>query len=269
MIRPACPETRALPRTMNFPWLATLMLGTAVAAFAPAANAQDTAAPAADASGSDATTGEAAAAGDAAATGDAAAGGDAATGDASGNVAATGDAAAAGDGGTTAAAGQAPETGTAPAAGGAELRQAGGALRNADGADVGSVIVTETASGVMHLILDISEGAVPAAQHAIHIHETGACEAPTFESAGGHLAGDKEHGVHSPNGPHLGDLPNITMGAAGALHVEYFLPGVLMDHILDGDGSAVVIHSEVDDYTTQPAGNAGDRIACGVLEPSS
>lgn len=164
----------------------------------------------------------------------------------------------------------------APAAGDAaaatadeQFRQAGGVLRNGEGADVGSVLITETASGVMHFVLDISEGALPAAQQGLHIHETGLCEGPTFESAGGHMAGDREHGVHSANGPHPGDLPNITMGSAGALHVEYFLPGVLMDQILDEDGSAVMIHADVDDYASQPAGNAGDRIACAVVELSS
>ncbi|MBB1492358.1 MULTISPECIES: superoxide dismutase family protein [unclassified Paracoccus (in: a-proteobacteria)] len=164
----------------------------------------------------------------------------------------------------------APAAGDATAAaGGEQFRQAGGVLRNGEGADVGSVLITETTSGVMHFVLDISEGAVSAAQHGLHIHEAGLCEGPTFESAGGHMAGDREHGVHSANGPHPGDLPNITMGTAGALHVEYFLPGILMDQILDEDGSAVMIHSDVDDYTSQPAGNAGDRIACAVLELSS
>lgn len=169
---------------------------------------------------------------------------------------------AAGDAAAGAAGAQA-----APAEG--SFRQAGGAIRNAEAADIGSVLLTETASGVIHVVVDISEGGLPAAQHAIHIHETGTCEGPTFESAGGHLAGGKQHGIHSPNGIHSGDLPNITMGKAGALHVEYFLPGVLLDDILDADGSAVVVHADVDDYTTQPSGNAGDRIACGVLELTS
>ena len=150
-----------------------------------------------------------------------------------------------------------------------DFRQAGATLLNAEGAEVGDVIITETASGVLHLILDLRDGVLPAAQHGFHIHETGACEAPSFESAGGHLAGDKEHGIHSPNGIHLGDLPNITTYDAGAVHVEYFLADVPMDQILDDDGSAVVIHDGVDDYTTQPSGNAGDRLACGVLEESS
>ena len=163
----------------------------------------------------------------------------------------------------TAATAAPADAAAAPAAG--QFRQAGATLQNAEGGQVGAVIITETESGVMHLIMDIGEGALPATQHAVHIHETGACEAPTFESAGGHLAGDKEHGLHSAKGIHPGDLPNITLYESGAVHVEYFLPGVLMDQIMDADGSAVVIHAGVDDYTSQPAGNAGDRIACGVL----
>ena len=160
--------------------------------------------------------------------------------------------------------------GGAAASGTGQLRQASGVLHNAEGGDMGTILVTETESGVMHFVLDVTEGALPAgAQRAIHIHENGVCEGPAFESAGGHLPGDNEHGVHSGNGPHPGDLPNITMGAAGALHVEYFLPGVLMDNILDDNGSAVIIHWGVDDYTSQPSGNAGDRIACAVLEPES
>lgn len=167
--------------------------------------------------------------------------------------------------------GQAAAGAATTAAGGTgQLRQAGGVLRNAEGGDMGTVLVTETESGVMHFVLDVAEGALPAgAQRAIHIHENGTCEGPTFESAGGHLAADREHGVHSTSGPHPGDLPNITMGASGALHTEYFLPGVLMDQIMDDNGSAVIIHSEVDDYTSQPSGNAGDRIACAVLELES
>lgn len=261
MIQSARPEIRTWPQGPAVPWLATLMIGTAVAAFAPAAGAQT------------ATTGEPAAE----AGTDAASGGDASAAEASGAEASGGE--ATGDAAADPAAADAPDadaaesqpdaSGDAGAAATGDLRQAAAALRNADGTDIGTVIITETDSGLMHFILDISEGALPAAQHAIHIHETGACEAPTFESAGGHLAGDKEHGVHSANGPHPGDLPNITMGAAGALHVEYFLPGVLLDQVLDDDGAAVVIHSEVDDYTTQPSGNAGDRLACGVLELST
>lgn len=254
---------RALPQPHA---VGALMLGAALALVPLSGHAQDSqaapagagqAAPMENASPAAIAGGQAAEAGTAPA-----AGGDTGT--------ASPEAAAAAAASPESAAAPSAEAAAAGAAATGQLRQAGGTLRNAEGADVGSVVITETESGLMHFILDIAEGTVPAgAQRGLHIHQTGLCEGPTFESAGGHLAGDKEHGVHSANGPHPGDLPNITMGASGALHVEYFLPGVLMDQILDEDGSAVMIHSDVDDYTTQPSGNAGDRIACAVLEPTS
>lgn len=242
-------ETRALPHPHA---LGVLMLGAALALVPFAGHAQ-TAQPA------DAAAGQAAPienASPAATTAGNATGG-ATTTDTGGN-----------DTSGQAASGAAAQEAAAP--GTSQLRQAGGVLHNAEGGEMGTVLVTETESGVMHFVLDLAEGALPAgAQRAIHIHENGVCEGPTFESAGGHLPGDKEHGVHSASGPHPGDLPNITMGAAGALHTEYFLPGVLMDQIMDDNGSAVIIHADLDDYTSQPSGNAGDRIACAVLELES
>ena len=249
-------ETRALPHPQA---LGVLMLGAALALVPFGGHAQ-TAQPA------DAAAGQAAPIENAspAATTNAQSTGGATRTDTGGNNTSG----QAGDASGQAASGSAAQG--AAASGTGELRQAGGVLRNAEGGDMGTVLVTETESGVMHFVLDVAEGALPAgAQRAIHIHENGVCEGPTFESAGGHLPGDKEHGVHSASGPHPGDLPNITMGAAGALHTEYFLPGVLMDQIMDDNGSAVIIHADVDDYTSQPSGNAGDRIACAVLELES
>lgn len=155
---------------------------------------------------------------------------------------------------------------TAAAEPASQMLQVTGILKNGENGEIGSVVISETASGILHFVIDLSEGALPAAQHGLHIHTTGMCEGPDFQSAGGHLAGDKDHGIYSASGPHAGDLPNITMGAAGAFHAEYFLSGLTMDQIMDDDGSAVMIHSDVDDYASQPAGNAGDRIACAVLE---
>lgn len=249
-------ETRALPHPQA---LGVLMLGAALLLVPFAGHAQ-TAQPG-DAGASQAAPMKNAS--PAATTGGQSAGG--ATTTATGGNDTSGAAA-----GTPGQAAPGQTAGGAAASGTGQLRQAGGVLRSAEGGDMGTVLVTETESGVLHFVLDVTEGALPAgAQRAIHIHENGTCEGPDFKSAGGHLPGDKEHGVHSAAGPHPGDLPNITMGAAGALHVEYFLPGVPMDQIMDDNGSAVVIHSEVDDYTSQPAGNAGDRIACAVLELES
>ena len=105
--------------------------------------------------------------------------------------------------------------------------------------------------------------------HGVHLHTTGSCDAPGFESAGGHLnPGNREHGSANPGGAHLGDLPNLTTGAAGAGTVSATLPGprdALLSQLFDADGTAVVIHASPDDYRTDPSGSSGARIACGVL----
>lgn len=137
----------------------------------------------------------------------------------------------------------------------------------------GTVEMTETASGVVHVVVN-AEG-VPAGVHGFHVHETGACEAGDgFKSAGGHLAGGLEHGIQSSGGPHPGDLPNVHVGEDGVLEAEFFARGFAMGEdgdarLLDDDGSAVVLHANADDYSSQPSGDAGDRIACGVLEPKT
>jgi|SRR5690606_5459992 Cu-Zn family superoxide dismutase len=105
--------------------------------------------------------------------------------------------------------------------------------------------------------------------HGVHLHMTGSCEAPDFTSAGGHLnPANKQHGHENPAGAHFGDLPNLTAGSSGAGTVSATLPGTIeeaLEHLFDADGTAVVIHATADDYRTDPAGNAGGRIACGVL----
>jgi len=103
----------------------------------------------------------------------------------------------------------------------------------------------------------------------IHFHETGKCE-PPFESAGGHFnPGKKAHGVLDLGGSHAGDLPNVVVPAGGKLEFELFVPGLTLaagpSSVLDADGTALVIHAKADDYRTQPAGDSGDRIACGVI----
>lgn len=105
--------------------------------------------------------------------------------------------------------------------------------------------------------------------HGVHLHTTGACEAPNFESAGGHLnPHNREHGSANPAGSHLGDLPNLTAGSGGAGTVSATLQGTREDvlaRLFDSDGTAVVVHASADDYRTDPSGNSGERIACGVL----
>jgi len=152
-------------------------------------------------------------------------------------------------------------SGTAAAAPG---DTASAALADAEGNDVGTVELTETHHGtlVVAKLKDLPEGA-----HAFHVHTTGLCE-PPFTSAGGHYnPASAKHGFGAEAGPHAGDMPNLYIPAAGELTIEVFNANVAVDDsLLDADGAAVVIHAGADDYETDPTGNAGDRIACGVLK---
>jgi len=136
----------------------------------------------------------------------------------------------------------------------------------------GEITMVETASGAV--LVDVSASGVPEGPHGIHVHEIGKCEsAENFESAGGHVSAGLEHGFYSDGGPHPGDLPNVHAGADGMVRAEFFLHGFSLGttgnpRILDEDGSAVILHSGPDDYTTQPSGDSGSRIACAVLRAS-
>ncbi|WP_410217600.1 superoxide dismutase family protein [Paracoccus sp. (in: a-proteobacteria)] len=152
---------------------------------------------------------------------------------------------------------------------GPDLSTLGGAftaqVTAADGTQHGTVTVQPTPSGVSVVTLAL-EG-LPAGVLAVHLHETGACEGPEFESAGGHLAMEgQDHGVLSENGPHIGDLPNLHVPESGTVMVEHFVPELTADVLGDDDGTGFIIHAHADDYQGQPAGHAGGRIACGVLE---
>ncbi len=107
--------------------------------------------------------------------------------------------------------------------------------------------------------------------YGAHLHAVGRCDPPGFESAGPHWnpTGQK-HGKDNPAGMHKGDLPNLLVGTDGRGSFEYTIPnaglsGMLPNRLIDGDGAAVVIHASADDYRTDPSGNSGARIACGVL----
>jgi Cu-Zn family superoxide dismutase len=140
--------------------------------------------------------------------------------------------------------------------------QANADIKNAQGQSIGTATLTETPHGVL-LHVALTKG--PEGTHAFHIHAVGKCEAP-FTTAGGHLnPAMKKHGIKSADGPHAGDLPNVMIPAGGALTFEVLAPGVTMASVLDADGAAVVMHQGVDDYSTDPAGAAGDRVACGVI----
>jgi Cu-Zn family superoxide dismutase len=140
-------------------------------------------------------------------------------------------------------------------------------LKDAKGADVGTATLTQTPSGVL---IRLSVKGLPAGEHAFHIHAVGKCE-PPFTSAEGHFnPGGKKHGLMSPAGPHAGDMPNLTLGA-GDSTVEVLNTGVTLEKgpansLLGPSGTAVIIHASKDDYKTDPTGEAGGRIACGVVQ---
>jgi len=136
----------------------------------------------------------------------------------------------------------------------------------------GEISMLETASGTVHV--EVTAEGVPEGAHGIHVHEIGTCEAADgFKSAGGHLSAGLDHGIMSQGGPHPGDLPNVHAGADGMIHAEFFVRGFSLGtegnaRILDEDGSSVVLHSGPDDYSSQPSGDSGSRIACAVLTPA-
>ncbi|QFU07758.1 Superoxide dismutase [Cu-Zn] precursor [Rhodobacteraceae bacterium THAF1] len=136
-----------------------------------------------------------------------------------------------------------------------------------EGNSIGTVTINRTLSGTSLVIVALN--GVPEGAHGIHLHETGDCSADDFTSAGGHIAGEAEHGVFAENGPHPGDLPNATVGSDGAMTVEAFNARLDIESmVFDDDGAAFIVHAGPDDYITQSAGDAGERIACGVFEPA-
>jgi Cu-Zn family superoxide dismutase len=139
-------------------------------------------------------------------------------------------------------------------------------LHDATGRRVGSVAFSETYGGLLvrGSVSDLGLGA-----HGIHLHTVGKCDAPGFTTAGGHFNPEQRvHGFNSQHGHHLGDMPNIVTPAAGRLEFEFVVPDVTLkglNPLLDADGGAIVVHASADDYATDPAGNSGARIACGVI----
>ncbi len=142
-------------------------------------------------------------------------------------------------------------------------------MRDASGAIVGQVQLSMGATGV-RVVGDLT-GLAPGT-HGLHLHAVGRCDAPDFQSAGPHFNPmSKQHGFENPQGAHAGDLRNVTVGVDGRARIDEHpaMFDTVRTMIFDTDGASLVVHTSADDYRTDPAGNSGARIACGVLAKDS
>lgn len=139
-------------------------------------------------------------------------------------------------------------------------------MYNRSGDQLGDIKLAQQSKG---LEVDIDLEGLPPGNHAIHFHNKGSCKAPDFKSAGDHFNPDsKEHGLMNEKGAHIGDLPNITVDDKGKAKVTLHSEATLKSNrnsLLTRDGTSIVIHSKQDNGMTQPAGDSGERIACGVV----
>jgi superoxide dismutase, Cu-Zn family len=140
-------------------------------------------------------------------------------------------------------------------------------LRDARGTTVGTATLKPNGTTGVAFALDLK--GLPPGEHAVHLHQTPTCDPPSFESAGPHLnPAAKQHGLKNPAGPHAGDMNSVTVAADGTAKTTVVNTRVTMGtgaESLSSRGAALVIHAKADDMRSDPAGNAGDRIACGVI----
>lgn len=158
-----------------------------------------------------------------------------------------------------------------------EAEHVEGPVTTADGATVGTVYVSQNEDGVTFTVL-LDAGSLPEGEHGIHVHETGSCAQggeSTFSMAGGHYnPTDQHHGAPDIDTSHGGDLGNLIVASDGSSNFTITVSTVSLDpaasnSLLDADGSALIIHADVDDLTTDPSGNSGDRVLCAVLSPDT
>lgn len=144
-------------------------------------------------------------------------------------------------------------------------------MMNAQGQQIGTARLSEDGQGV-RIAIQVSD--LPPGPKGLHFHETGQCDPPGFQSAGGHFAPmGRQHGFENPQGPHAGDLPNLPVRQDGRADTtvvanEVTLRAGEQNSLLRNGGTALMIHASADDYRTDPSGNSGDRIACGVIRQS-
>jgi Cu-Zn family superoxide dismutase len=154
----------------------------------------------------------------------------------------------------------------APTGGGAPRPRAVFVVIDSNGARSGQITGSEAGGSV---VLEILVRGLTPGQHGMHLHSNPSCEPPSFQSAGGHFnPAGKQHGVRNPMGPHAGDLPNLTVTPDGVGRAQVTLPGWTLapgPHSISQPGTALVIHAAPDDELTDPSGNSGARVACGVI----
>ena len=159
---------------------------------------------------------------------------------------------------------------TAVAANAAKMKPVVVTIHTADGKDAGTVTLRPGKSGAVNVKVDVKN--LPPGQHGIHIHQYAKCDPPDFKTAGPHFNPEnKQHGALNPMGHHAGDLPqNVTIGEGHVGHATFKIDYLSLDpaspnSIIANGGTSIVVHEKLDDMKTDPSGNSGNRIACGVI----